>query len=555
MISSRQPGNGSPDGSVTCSPGLSYYAPLSRAGESKTVRADVVVYGGTPAGISAAIQASRMGKRVALLVFGGHVGGMTTGGLGATDVGHELAIGGISREFYQQVGKHYGKLLAWRFEPHVAESIFNRMLRDADVGVYRQQRLTHADMQGDRIKQVRTDSGDVFTAGVFIDATYEGDLMAKAGVSFAVGREPNTRYRETLNGIHFGHPNHNFKAWVDPYVTPGDPTSGLLPGVQDLPTGHNGLGDRCIQAYNFRVCLTNSPDNRLPFPKPKGYDPQRYELLLRYIQAGVWDALFLTLPIPHSKTDTNNYGAFSSDHIGANYGWPEGDYATRERIYQDHVGYNQGMYYFLVNDKRVPASIRDEVAQWGLPRDEFIEAGGWPHELYVREARRMVGDLVMTEHHCRHSETVEDPIGLAAYTMDSHNCRRIVMDGRVCNEGNVEVEPDAPYGISYRAIIPRKVECQNLLVPWCLSASHIAFGSIRMEPVGMVLGQSAATAACLALDESARVQDIDYGALKETLLKDQQVLFWSDMPTATGINQWIEKTSHKQGVATALAGK
>ena len=555
MISTAQSGKDATDPAGAPSLGLSYYAPLTRAGESKTVQADVVVYGGTPAGISAAIQASRMGKRVALLAFGRYIGGMTTGGLGATDVGHELAIGGISREFYQHVGEHYGKPLAWRFEPHVAETIFNRMLKDAGVEVYLQQRLTHVDMHADRIKQVRTDCGDVYAAEMFIDASYEGDLMAKAGVSYTVGRESNTQYRETLNGIHFGHPGHNFKAWVDPYATPGDPASGLLPGVQDLPLGHNGQGDRCIQAYNFRLCLTNAPGNRLPFPKPNGYDAGRYELLLRYIQAGVWDALFLTLPLPNHKTDTNNYGAFSSDHIGANYGWPEGDYATRERIFQDHVSYNQGMYYFLVNDPRVPASIRDEVAQWGLPKDEFTETGGWPHELYVREARRMVGDLVMTEHHCRHRETVQDPIGLAAYTMDSHNCRRIVMDGRAYNEGNVEVEPNAPYCISYRAIIPRRGECQNLLVPWCLSASHIAFGSIRMEPVGMVLGQSAATAACLAMDEGVSAQDLDYAALKQTLTKDKQVVAWSDRPATTGISHWVEQASQKQGVATALAGK
>ncbi len=555
MISSLKSGNGSVGRLDNFSPGLSYYYPLNPLDGPEHIIADVVVYGGTPAGISAAIQASRMGRRVALLVFGRQVGGMTTGGLGATDVGHDLAIGGISREFYRHVGKQYGKPLSWRFEPHMAESIFHDMLRDAGVDVYFEQRLVHADVQSNRIKQVRMENGAVFTAGMFIDATYEGDLMAKAGVSYAVGREPNTQYRETLNGIHFGHPSHNFKAWVDPYVIPGDPASGLLPGVQDLPLGRNGQGDRCIQADNVRVCLTNAPDNRLPFPKPDGYDPLRYELLLRYFQAGVWDALYLTLPIPNRKTDTNNFGAFSSDHIGANYDWPECDYATRERIFQDHVSYNQGMYYFLVNDRRVPAEIRDEVGQWGLPKDEFVETGGWPHTLYIREARRMVSDIVMTEHHCRHQVQVDDSIGLAAYTMDSHNCRRIVMDGRAYNEGNVEVEPNAPYSISYRAIIPRRGECENLLVPWCLSASHIAFGSIRMEPVGMILGQSAATAACLALEQGTSLQDLDYTALKEQLTKDEQVLVWSERPTSTGISQWVEKKSHKQGVATAMAGK
>lgn len=555
MTRSREQGNSSADTRDQPALGPSYYEPLGPVDEPEHVHADVVIYGASPTGVAAAVQASRMGRRVVLLAFGRHVGGMTSSGLGATDVGHERAIGGISRAFYQLVGKHYGKPLSWRFEPHVAESVFKQMLRDAGVGVYYHQHLADAIVERNRIRHIRMESGAVFSADMFIDATYEGDLMAKAGVSYTIGRESNRLYHETLNGVHFGHPNHNFKAWVDPYVTPGDPGSGLLLGVEDLPAGENGQGDRCIQAFNFRVCLTNVADNRLPLPKPQGYDPLRYELLLRYIQAGVWDALYLTLPIPNGKTDTNNYGGFSSDHIGANYGWPDGDYATRERIFQDHVSYNQGLYYFLIHDKRIPASIRDEVAQWGLPRDEFVETGGWPHELYVREARRMVSDVVMTEHHCRHHVMADDPIGLAAYTMDSHNCRRLVMGGRVCNEGNVEVEPGSPYGISYRAIIPRRGECENLLVPWCLSASHIAFGSIRMEPVGMILGQSAATAACLAIEENTSVQGVGYEGLRETLLKDRQVLVWSDRPAPTGISQWVEKRSHKQGVAAGATGK
>jgi hypothetical protein len=489
---------------------------------------------------------------VALLVFGRHLGGMTSGGLGATDIGHERAIGGISGEFYRLVSKHYGRPRVWRFEAHVAEGIFSRMLEDARVDIYFEQRLTGVNVERNRITDIAMEGGNRFKARMFIDASYEGDLMAKAGVSYTVGREANRRYRETLNGIHFGHPGHNFTAWVDPYIVPDDPGSGLLAGVQDLPPGHNGEADDCIQAYNFRVCLTDSPDNRLPVPKPAGYDPRRYELLLRYIQAGVWDALFLTLPIPNRKTDTNNFGGFSSDHIGANYGWPEGDYAARERIFQDHVSYNQGMYYFLANDRRVPASIREEVSEWGLPKDEFTETGGWPHELYVREARRMVGDIVMTEHHCRRREQVEDPIGLAAYTMDSHNCRRIVMDGRAYNEGNVEVPPSAPYGISYRAIIPARGECENLLAPWCLSASHIAFGSIRMEPVGMVMGHAAGAAACLAIEEGSATHDVDYTALRDRLLAGGQVLDWPDGCARTGINQWVEK-DRTPGVPEALA--
>lgn len=527
-------------GAHTRSPGLAYYYAISGKWASHDVETDIVIYGATAAGVSAALQARRMGRRVVLLAFGRHIGGMTTGGLGATDVGHEQAIGGISREFYSLAGRYYGKPLSWRFEPHVAEEILNSLVADAGVSVYYEQRLIGADVEGNRINTIRMACGNTYRARMYIDASYEGDLMAMAGVRFTVGRESNRQYQETLNGIHFGHPGHNFTAWVDPYVIPGDPDSGLIAGIQDLPPGQNGQGDSCIQAYNFRVCLTDVPDNRVPFAKPVGYDAGCYELLLRYIQAGVWDALFLTLTIPNQKTDTNNYGGFSSDNIGQNYHWPEGSYETRERIFQDHVTYNQGMYYFLANDRRVPAAIRDEVNAWGLPKDEFAETGGWPHELYVREARRMVSDVVMTEHHCRHRVEVEDPIGLAAYTMDSHNCRRLVMDGRVYNEGNVEVPPSSPYGISYRAIIPAKGECENLLVPWCLSSSHIAFGSIRMEPVGMILGQSAATAACLAIEQNSGTHNVEYKVLRDRLLVDGQVLNGSENQAQTGINQWIE---------------
>jgi FAD dependent oxidoreductase len=552
MISLSTRSSQTPLRPLTPTPGLRYHYPISQAGSTQEIEADLMIYGGTPAGVSAALQARRMGRRVSLLVFGRHIGGMTAGGLGATDVGHGQAIGGISREFYTLIGEYYGKPLSWRFEPHVAESFFNRLLVDAGVEVYFEQRLAQVEVERKRIIRVRMACGSTYKARMFIDASYEGDLMAMARVSYTLGRESNRKYRETLNGIHFGHPGHNFTAWVDPYMIPGDPDSGLLAGIQDMPPGQNGQGDRCIQAFNFRVCLTDMPGNRLPFPKPADYDTGRYELLLRYIQAGVWDALFLTLAIPNHKTDTNNYGGFSSDHIGANYHWPEGGYDTRERIFQDHVSYNQGMYYFLSNDRRVPVAIRDELNAWGLPKDEFTETGGWPHELYVREARRMIGDVVMTEHHCHHRVEVQDSIGLAAYTMDSHNCRRLVMGGRVYNEGNVEVPPSSPYGISYRAIIPAKGECENLLVPWCLSSSHIAFGSIRMEPVGMILGQSAATAACLAIKQNSGTHDVEYTALRDRLLADGQVLDWSENQVKTGINQWVESDRSDTVNATAV---
>lgn len=521
------------------SPRLRYYYPLPAPREVLDIETDLCVYGATPAGIAAAIQARRMGKSVILLSFDRRLGGMTSGGLGATDIGNKAAIGGISREFYRRLGAQYGAEEMWTFEPGVAEETIRALCREAGVRFLYEQRLVTVKKEGNRLIALRTEGGHTFRARMFVDATYEGDLLAKAGVSYTVGREANAKYGETLNGVHFGHPNHNFKVPVDPYVTPGDPKSGLLSGISDEPPGAQGQGDHRVQAYNFRLCMTKAED-RLAFPKPAGYDPERYTLLARYLTAGVWDALRLTKMMPGGKTDTNNFGAFSSDNIGKNYEWPDGDYATRERIFQDHVTYHQGLMWFLCHDERVPQAVRDETRAWGLPRDEFMETGGWPHQLYVREARRMVSDYVMTEKHCTVAEKAADSIGLAAYSMDSHNCQRVarVEDGIATarNEGNVEVRPTAPYAISYRAIVPREAECANLFVPVCLSASHIAYGSIRMEPVFFVLGQSAATAACLALDAQVPVQKVEYAALRARLLTDKQILEWTGPPPTGPMN-------------------
>lgn len=504
----------------------------SGAGVGVAIETDLCIYGATSAGIAAAIQASRMGLKVAIAEFGSHLGGLTTGGLGATDIGNKAAIGGIAKQFYKAVGAHYGVTenegTHWLFEPSVAKRILTEWLEEAGISVYYGQQLRSVDKENGRIVRLEMTSGRTYSASMFIDATYEGDLMAMAGVSYHVGREANSVYKETLNGVHYGHPNHNFKAWIDPYVVPGKPDSGLLPGVADAPALAQGEGDSSVQAYNFRICLTDDPANRIPFPEPPGYDPRDYELLARYLEAGVWDAMRLhTAMRPTRKTDLNNYGAVSTDMIGANYDWADGDSATRERIFQAHFKYNLGMLYFLTHDERVPASVRQDAGRWGLPADEYPETGHWTPQLYIREARRMISDVVMTEHHCRHYTTAADSVGLAAYTMDSHNCRRLVLGGRCINEGNVEVAPVAPYPISYRAIVPKGEQCLNLLVPVCLSASHIAFGSIRMEPVFMILGQSAATAAALALEKNRAVQDVDYGALRERLLADGQILEWS----------------------------
>jgi len=544
---------------------LSFIVVISMFGFQKTMGEDekafdVVVLGGTSGGVVAAVQSARMGKAVVLIESGRHLGGLTAGGLGATDIGNKEAIGGIAREFYHQLYLHYRKNDSWMyeqrgnygrtgeysrggaeswdkeqawwmFEPHVAEAIFKDMIRQAGVAVVYGERLELKDgvqKQGSQIIAIRMESGRVFKGKMFIDATYEGDLMAKAGVSYTIGRESNAQYGETLNGVQTKNARyHQFEKPVDPYIKLGDPSSGLLPGVHGDGPGEEGQGDHRVQAYNFRLCLTDVPENRIPIPKPEDYNELRYELLLRYYEAGFDEIPWIKTMMPNRKTDINNKHAFSSDNIGMNYDYPDGDYAMREKIIAEHTSYQQGLMWTLANHQRVPVNIRNEVSEWGLAKDEFVDNGNWPHQLYVREARRMVSDYVMTEQNCMSKRMVADSVGLGAYGMDSHNAQRYVDEkGLARNEGDVQVGGFGPYPISYRSIIPRKEECSNLLVPVCLSASHIAFGSIRMEPVFMVLGQSAATAACLAINEDVSLQQLDYQKLRRQLLKDKQRLDW-----------------------------
>jgi hypothetical protein len=514
---------------------------------------EVVVYGGTSGGVSAAVQAARLGKTVALIEPGKHLGGMTSGGLGATDIGNKAAIGGIAREFYRRVRKHYEgdaawtqerradfqgrghepkEDTAWTFEPHVAEQIYGEFIREHKIPVVLGQRLDLArgvTKDGPRIVSVRTESGDTYRGKVFIDATYEGDLMAKAGVAYHVGRESNATYGETLNGVQVKNATHHqFVKKVDPYVRPGDPASGLVPRVHAGPPGTDGEGDRRVQAYNFRLCATDRPENRRPWPKPANYDERQYELLLRNFEAGDLRLPWNPVLMPNRKTDSNNNFDFSTDDIGSNYDYPDGDHATRDRVWKEHIDYTQGLMWTLANHPRVPEKVRQHFQTWGLAKDEFTDNDNWPYQLYVREARRMVGAYVMTEANCRGRRVAEDPVGLAAYTMDSHNIQRYVAaDGSVRNEGDVQVGGFSPYPISYRSITPKPEQCTNLLVPVCLSASHISYGSIRMEPVFMVLGQSAATAAALAIDAGVPVQQVDYAKLRERLLGDKQVLDWT----------------------------
>jgi hypothetical protein len=504
----------------TTSPNLRHYYPLTQREPAKTIELDICVYGGTPGGVGAAVQASRMGKKAALVVFRKHVGGMTSGGLTATDVGRAEAIGGMATEFYKRIGLLRG------FPPSKAEEVFRAMLKDANVPIYFEHRLKDVVKTGNRITAITTEEGDTFKAKMFVDATYEGDLFAKAGVSFHVGREGNAVYNETLNGVQFKN-THNFVVPIDPYCKEGDPSSGLLWGISSLDPGKTGDGDKKVQAYNFRMFMSNAAD-RLPFPKPAKYDRDRYLLCLRYMKAHP------ILPIQLHNGDCNNEGGFSSDHIGANYAWPEADYATRETIFQDHVNYQQGFMWFLANDPEVPEKIQTKVREWGLKKGEFPETGGWPHELYVREGRRMISDYVMTEANCLSKKLADDPVGMASYNMDSHNCQRVVIKGKVRNEGDVQVGCPNPYPVSYRSIVPKESECANLFVPVCLSSTHISYGSIRMEPVFMILGQSAGTAASMAIDDGVAVQKVDYAKLKEKLIADHQVLEYKGPKRSVG---------------------
>lgn len=533
-------------------------APVGAMGQAPESRNyDVVVYGGTSGGVAAAVQAKRLGKTVVLIEPTRRLGGLTTGGLGQTDIGNKAAIGGIAREFYQRVRKHYEQPAAWKwqkapqyldsgqtrtqkaetamwtFEPSAALKIVNDLVREAGVEVVYGERLDRQKgvrKEGPKIVAIVMESGRAFAGRVFLDTTYEGDLMAGAGVSYTVGREANRKYGETLNGVQTAQAiYHQFVPGVDPYVVKGDPKSGLLPFIDAHGPGKEGEGDRRVQAYCFRMCLTDHPENRIPFTKPAEYNELWYELLLRNFEAGERGMPWINSSMPNRKTDTNNRTAVSTDFIGQNYDYPEASYAQRAVILARHRLYQQGLMWTLANDPRVPEKIRTEVARWGLCKDEFVEGGGWQEQLYIREARRMIGEYVMTQHNCQGREIAEDAVGLAAYTMDSHNVQRHVnAQGHVRNEGDVEVGGFPPYPISYRSLVPKARECNNLLVPVCLSASHIAFGSIRMEPVFMVLGQSATTAACQAIDEGRAVQDIDYRRLRQRLLDDKQILTWTD---------------------------
>lgn len=516
---------------------------LSPSRSPAPIEADVCIYGATSAGVVAAVEAVRSGRTVALLDCDSWIGGLTSSGLGATDVGNASAIGGIAREFYQALRRHYDDDANWTveprsafqgrgqepardcafsFEPHVASAQFERMLADVGVAPIRD-RLDRSgrglDMRDGRIEEIRTVGGLRVRARVYLDCTYEGDLMAAAGCSYVVGRESNEHYGETLNGVAVQHATkHQFAMRVDPYVRPGDPMSGLLPGIEPAGEEPDGAQDHRVQAYCYRICATDAPANRVPWPKPEGYDEGEFELLLRWYDAGAKMAPWHPVWMPNRKTDSNNNGAVSTDAIGLNYSYPEADYEERERIVAAHKRYQQGLLWTLANHPRVPLAVRQQFQRFGLAKDEFQQHGHWPPLLYVREARRLVGEEVVTEAHCTGAVVTDQPVGLGAYAMDSHNVRRHVQDGAVRNEGDVQVRVPKPYGIPYGALVPRRHECANLLVPVCVSASHIAYGSVRMEPVFMILAQSAAVAASIAMERGVAVQDVGYEELASRLI-------------------------------------
>lgn len=542
------------------------------ASAPRIIESEICVYGGTAGGVAAAVQAARLGKRAVLAEPGKHLGGMTAGGLSAVDIGDPRSVGGIAREYFTALAGAYGKALAWdkpfvskgggpatggafAIEPHRAEALFNDMVKRAGVPVHFQARLAAVRKDGVRITELVMEDGTIFRARMFIDTTYEGDLMAKAGVSYTLTREGNAKYGEPFNGITYtpkfaprwGHvmPGPNGRApdglgvWdrdlpLDPYVVPGHPESGLLPLIQEGDPGRAGDPAPGVQAYCYRLCLTTAAD-RIPIAPPPDYDPKRYEIVARFIAGCLkigddmdlrWFAKYD--PLPGGKFDFNT-ATFGANLPGASWAWPEADYARREQLAKEHENYHRGLLHFLATDPRVPAKVRDEVQRFGLPRDEFTDNGGWPHQIYIREARRMVSGLVLTEHHTYGRQVAPNSIGLGSYGTDTHEIRRIVKDGVVAREGKTAGGRDnaGPYPIGYGAIVPKETECENLLVTFALSASHTAFSSIRMEPVFMVTSQSAATAASLAIDGHAAVQHVDYAKLRARLLADKQVLEWT----------------------------
>ncbi|WP_058186425.1 FAD-dependent oxidoreductase [Terracidiphilus gabretensis] len=517
---------------------LSIHALLISALVAQPARhqADVVVYGGTASGVMAAYSAAQDGMHVILLEPGKHLGGMVTGGLSATDLGHFQIIGGYTRGFYMEAASHYGvhELTtqdAWLSEPHVDEAIFCAWLNSSHVQVFFQQRLRERNgvmKREKKITQITTEDGQAWHAKVFVDCSYEGDLMAQAGVSYVVGRESTNAFQENLAGVRTDTPKHQFQ-WLTPAY---DTSHHLWPYVDSGPLEPEGTGDKKVQSYNLRLILTNDPANKLPWAKPEGYNPANFTLLGYYLShfqehAGrapkVQDIMNPVL-IPNHKADFNNNGAFSTDYIGKSWTYPDASYAERQRIWKEHLLYVQSFVYFIATDPQVPASLRAEMNTWGLSKDEFADTDQWPNQLYIREGRRMMGEYVIKQSDLQTERTKPDSIGMGSFNSDSHNIQRVAMpDGTVRNEGDVQV-PVEPYEIPFRTILPKRDQVENLLVPVCLSASHVAYSSVRMEPQYMIIGQAAGSAAAIAIRANEPVQNVDVPQLQEKLRQHKAIL-------------------------------
>jgi hypothetical protein len=499
----------------------------------------VIVYGATAGGVMAAVAAAREGASVQLVEPGQHLGGMLTGGLSHTDYGDRAVIGGLALEFYERVAKAYGKpLYFWRGpEPRLGEKILGDWLKEYRVAVLFGQRVLEVEKEGRQIRRIRLLSGQSLVADVFIDATYEGDLMARAGVSYAIGRESIAQYGESWAGRQPIYPDgHNFRLPVSPFVN--GKNGALLPLINPRRQVGFGEADSAVQAYCFRLIMTNVPENRVPITKPEGYDSARYELLRRYVKIRKPQTLGETgvigpwVNLPNGKAEINSGGPISTNlYDGSNWAYPDADYPQRDRIWQDHLGYTQGLLYFVANDPSLPENIHREAREWGLAKDEFADTGHWPHQLYVRVARRMVGEYVMTQHDLQRDTTKYDGIGMGSYNIDVRHVQRTFqwisrfpeLRGETFNEGYLSI-PVAPYEIPYRALLPKYDQCTNLLVPVCVSSSNLAYASIRMEPQYMILGHAAGVAAALAGKQRVPVQHIDIAGLRQKLMAQRQVL-------------------------------
>lgn len=539
-----------------------------KAFSQSVTKVDICIYGGTSAGVIAAYTAKKMGKSVLLIEPGRHLGGLSSGGLGFTDIGNKFAISGLALDFYRRIGKHYDKFEQWIFEPHVAENLFKEYIQRAKAEVLFSYRLKDIGKTGAVINNIVIENSDKSQSGTdrkieakfFLDCSYEGDLMAKAGVAYTVGREANAIYNETYNGVQL-RDKHQFLDSIDPYKTRGKPETGLLWGISPENALPQGSGDKKVQAYNFRICLTSDPANQIAITQPENYDPTRYELLLRVLEKEPHRPFNLIMKpdlMPNKKTDINNNGPFSTDMIGMNYDYPESSYDKRAEIQKIHELYIKGFLYFIGHDERVPKHLREEMLKWGYPKDEYADNGNWSPQMYVREARRMIGAYVMTQANCEGREVVTDAVGMAAYTMDSHNCQRIVIEKNgikmVKNEGDVQVGGFPPYPISFRSLLPKEDQCKNLLVPVCLSASHIAYGSIRMEPVFMVMAQSATIAAVMAINKKTGLHQLDIGELQQNLASNPladgslpEVMVDNDSKTVQTTGSWKKEKAGAYG--------